>query len=295
MFATPLSLTTETLHELPSFLHESDATNAWAHVYAAGRDLHSFLDAPIMDPTGNLWVADAPFGRIFRITPTGEWDLITRYDGWPAGLRFHRDGRLFIADQRHGILEFDVSLRKLTPAVTHAVGQRFLGVGHIVFDDDGGLYFSDAGQSGLHQANGALYRLRADGTLDCLVRGIPGPAGLALSADRQTVMMAVAGDNAVWRVPLLDDGVARVSRHIGLTGGAGVGGIAIDYDDNLYVTHRGLGAVWAFDKRGEVRYRVDSSRGDWTTGVAFDPHDPRNLLITEAQTGVVLKGSLPLY
>jgi len=50
-----------------------------------------------------------------------------------------------------------------------------------------------------------------------------------------------------------------------------------------------------FDKRGEPKYRVDSSRGDWVTGLAIDPADPRTVLITEAQTGVVLKASLPMY
>jgi gluconolactonase len=111
--------------------------------------------------------------------------------------------------------------------------------------------------------------------------------------------MAVAGDNAIWRVPLVDGGVSKVGRYIQLSGGwganAGPGGIAMDSDDNVYVAHQGMGCVWMFDKRGEPKYRVDSSRGDTTTGITIDPSDPRTILVTEAQTGVVLKASLPMY
>ena len=299
MYSTPLSLTTDTHFELPSFLHEAGTENAWAHANLGGRDIHSFLDAPVFDQSGNLWLADTPFGRIFRVTPTGEWDLITKYDGWPRGLKFHADGRLFIADQRHGILQFDVSLRKLSPVVTHYVGQRFLGVSDLVFASNGDLFFSDAGQSGLQAADGAVYRLKANGELQRLVGGIPGPTGVALSVNEDTVLIGVAGDNAIWRAPLVEGGVSRVGRAIGLSGGfgamAGPGGIVTDSDDNIFVAHNGMGCVWMFDKRGEPKYRVDSSRGDWITGLTLDPTDPRTILMTEAQTGVLLKASLPMY
>lgn len=299
MYSTPLSLTTDTHFELPSFLHEAGTENPWSHANLGGRDIHSFLAAPVFDTSGNLWLADTPFGRIFRVTPTGEWDLITKYDGWPGGLKFHADGRLFIADQRHGILQFDVSLRKLSPVVTHYVGQRFLGVSDLVFATNGDLFFSDAGQSGLQAADGALYRLKANGELQRLVGGIPGPTGVALSVKEDTILLGVAGDNAIWRAPLVEGGVSKVGRAIQLSGGfgamAGPGGIVTDSDDNVFVAHNGMGCVWMFDKRGEPKYRVDSSRGDWISGLTLDPADPRTIVITEAQTGVLLKASLPMY
>ncbi len=295
MFSAPLSLTSDTHFELPSFLHDSGADNAWAHANLAGKDIHSFLVAPCFDASGNLWVCDTPFGRIFRITQTGEWDLIVKYDGWPSGLRFHTDGRLFVADYRHGILSLDISLRKLTPVVTHHISQRFLGVADLLFAGNGDLYFSDQGQTGLHNTNGGVFRLTADGTLQKLVSNVPCPAGLALSANEQVLFVAATHDNAVWRVPLVDGGVSRVSRFVQLSGGIGPGGIVIDSDDNLFAAHQGLGCVWMFDKRGEPKYRVDSSRGDLTTALTLDPADPRSILITEAQTGSILKATLPMY
>ena len=55
---------------------------------------------PVVRPRGNLWIVDIPFGRIFRISPQKEWDLVVQYDGWPNGLKFHKDGRAFIADYK---------------------------------------------------------------------------------------------------------------------------------------------------------------------------------------------------
>jgi gluconolactonase len=299
MFSAPLSLTTDTHFELPSYLHEQGADNAWSHANMGGRDIHSYLVAPLFDATGNLWLCDTPFGRIFRVTPTGEWDLIIKYDGWPSGLRFHRDGRLFVADARHGILSLDINLRKLSPVVTHHLSQRFLGVNDLLFASNGDLYFTDPGQSGLHNAIGAVYRLKANGAEfgECqqLIDNIPSPMGLALSVSEESLLIAAGNDNAIWRAPLVEGGVSRVSKFIQLSGGVGPGGLAIDSDDNLYVAHHGLGAAWMFDKRGEAKYRIDSSRGDYTTALTTDPNDPRVVLMTESQTGTVLKASLPMY
>lgn len=295
MFNAPLSLTTDTAFELPSYLHESGAHNPWVDANLHGKDIHSFLEGPCFDADGRLWLVDVPFGRIFRVTPTGEWDLIVKYDGWPNGLKFHPDGRLLIADYRHGLLAMDVESRRISPLVTHFISSRFIGVNDLTFAANGDLYFTDQGQSGLHDACGAVYRLKSDGTLQQLLDGIPSPNGLVLSPDENFLFVAVTRDNAVWRVPLVEGGVSKVGKFIQLSGGTGPDGLAIDSDSNLYVVHHGLGCVWQFDKRGEARYRIDSSRGDWTTNLAIHPHHPNELFITESQTGTVLKATLPLY
>ena len=295
MFNAPLSLTTETAFELPAYLHESGAHNPWVEANLHGKDIHSFLEGPCFDSQANLWVADIPFGRIFRITPTGEWDLIVKYDGWPNGLKFHADGRLIIADYRHGLLALDVESQRITPLVTHHVSQRFKGVNDLTFASNGDIYFTDQGQTGLHDPSGAVYRMNADGKLQQLLAGIPSPNGLVLSEDQNFLFVAVTRDNAIWRVPLVEGGVSKVGKFIQLSGGTGPDGIAIDNDGNLYVAHQGLGCVWQFDRRGEAKYRIDSSRGDWTTNLAIHPQHPNEIYITESQTGCVLKATIPMY
>ncbi len=295
MSPVPLSLTTETAFELPAYLHESSVGNAWVDANLHGRDVHSFLTGPCFDRQGNLWLADVPFGRIFRITQTGEWDLISKYDGWPCGLKFHPDGRLIIADYRHGLLALDVDARKISPFLTHQFSQRFMGVSDLTFAKNGDLYFTDPGQTGLHDASGAVYRLTHGGHLQRLLDKVPGPNGVVLSADENFLLIAATRDNAIWCAPLIDGGVSKVGKFIQLSGGTGPHGITTDSDGNLLVAHAGLGCAWCFNKRGEAKYRVDSSRGDWTTHVAIHPFHPDEIFITESQTGSVLKAILPMY
>ena len=295
MFPAPIFLTTETAFELPAYLHESSAGNAWVDANLQGHDVHSFLTAPCFDRQGNLWLADVPFGRIFRITQTGEWDLIIKYDGWPGGLKFHPDGRLIIADCRHGLLALDVDARKISPFLTHQYSQRFMGVSDLTFAKNGDLYFTDSGQTGLHDATGVVYRLTNDGHLQRLLDNVPGPNGVVLSADENFIWVAATRDNAIWCAPLIDGGVSKVGKFIQLSGGTGPDGITIDGDGNLLVAHAGLGCVWCFNKRGEPKYRLDSSRGDWTTHVAIHPFHLDEIFIIESQTGSVLKAILPMY
>ncbi len=295
MFSAPLSLSTETAFELPGYLQESGAHNAWVAANLFGRDVGSYLSGLAFGKEGRLWVSDTPFGRIFRVTPTGEWDLILRYDGWPAELAFHPDGRLIIADQRHGLLALDTDTRNVSPWVTHCRSQRFLGVFGLTFAMNGDCYFSDRGQSGLDDRHGAVYRISADGMLDKLVGGIPGPSGLALSSDERHLLIAATRDNAIWRVPLSTEGATRSGCFIRMSAGSGPVGLAVDADDNLFVGHDGLGTAWQFDRRGEPKYRMDSTRGDWTGAIARHPMHPNELFVAEAQTGAILKAVLPLY
>ena len=67
--------------------------------------------APPSTGTGNLYCVDIPWGRVFRIDPKGEFTLIAEYDGEPNGLKIHRDGRIFIADYKHGIMVLDPARR----------------------------------------------------------------------------------------------------------------------------------------------------------------------------------------
>ncbi|MET1081703.1 MAG: hypothetical protein ABWY12_01410, partial [Burkholderiales bacterium] len=77
---------------------------AWSDPNRQGAAVDSFLEGPEFDRKGNLYCVDIPFGRIFRVDPRGEWELVVQYDGWPNGLKIHRDGRLFVCDYKRGLM-----------------------------------------------------------------------------------------------------------------------------------------------------------------------------------------------
>lgn len=53
----------------------------------------------------------------------------------------------------------------------------------------GNLYFSDQGQTGLHDPTGRLYRLRPNGQLDVLLANVPSPNGVALSPEERVLYL----------------------------------------------------------------------------------------------------------
>ncbi|MEY3621478.1 MAG: hypothetical protein RL132_560 [Pseudomonadota bacterium] len=93
--------------------YRSKQRSAWSDPNRQGAAVECFLEGPSFDRQGNLWFVDIPFGRIFRIDPKGNWDLVTQYDGWPNGLKFHRDGSAYICDYKKGLLRLDTVTGKI--------------------------------------------------------------------------------------------------------------------------------------------------------------------------------------
>jgi len=136
----------------------------WADANRGGAIADSFLEGPVFDRSGNLYVTDIPWGRVFRIAPDREWSLVAEYDGEPNGMKFLDDRRLLITDYKNGLMALDVATGTITPHLARRNSERFKGVNDLIFDAQGNLYFTDQGQSGLHDPSGRLYRLRPTGS-----------------------------------------------------------------------------------------------------------------------------------
>jgi gluconolactonase len=295
LFAPPQELPTTVFSRVPDHLRMKNRSSGWAF----GKDtahLHSFLEGPSFDREGNLLVTDIPYGRILRVTPKGEWSVLAEYDGWPNGLKIHRDGRAFIADHRRGIMQLDTKTGEVTPVLQEVRREGFKGTNDLTFASNGDLYFTDQGQTGLQDASGRVFRLRASGQVDCLLDNIPSPNGLVLSPDEKTLYVAVTRANQIWRLPLHPDGTtSKVGTFIVLSGGhSGPDGLAMDSQGGLAVAHCGLGAVWLFDRLGQPKFRVQSCEGLSTTNIAYGGPDNRSLFITESDSGSILRAEVPV-
>jgi len=167
---------------LPDRFREARVT-PWSAANRAGLPLDSFLEAPVFDGQGNLYVSDIPNGRIFRIGPKGEWELVVQYEGEPNGMKFASEGEIIVADYRNGLMALDVKRGTVRGFLERRNTERFKGVNDLVFDSRGNLYFTDQGQTGLHDPTGRVYRLGANGRLELLLGNVPSPNGLALSPE----------------------------------------------------------------------------------------------------------------
>jgi gluconolactonase len=296
MFAPPEKCKAEVFTRIPERFHVKDRQSEWARTQLHGAPAPVFLEGPSFDRDGNLWVVDIPWGRIFRIDPQGGVELAAEYDGEPNGLKFHPDGRAFIADYRRGIMVLDPRTGRVEPYLERARLERFKGCNDLFFASNGDLYFTDQGQTGLHDASGRLFRLRASGQLDLVLQGIPSPNGLVMNLDETAVYLAVTRDNAIWRVPLMADGTAtKVGAYIRMSGGGGPDGIALDAQGGLAVCHVGFGAVWIFSPRGEPLVRIDApDGGTYTTNCAYGGADGRTLYMLESKSGCVFTARVPV-
>lgn len=296
MYAPPEIIETEIFARLPEKFRRKDPDNPWVIVNRRGLPADSFLEGPSFDRDGNLYIVDIPYGRIFRISPAGEFTLVAEYDGEPNGLKIAKDGRIVITDYRHGLMLLDPASGKVSSLLERRWSERFKGVNDLVFAKNGDIYFTDQGQTGMHDPTGRVYRLRVDGTLDLLVNNVPSPNGLVLNGAEHILYVAATRGNNVWRVPLMPDGtVSKVGIFVQLSGSlGGPDGMAMDLDDNLVIAHAGLGSVWVFSRMGEPLYRVKSCAGLATTNVAYGGPDNKTLYITESETGSILQARMPV-
>lgn len=295
MYAAPPALVAKEFARLPDSLRKPEGTSEW-HQYQPGlQPPHSLLEGPSFDRQGRLYCVDVPWGRVFRVDVEGRFELIAEYPGEPNGLKFHEDGRIFIADYARGIVLLDPDSGEVTPLIERVNLERLRAVNDLVFASNGDLYFTDQGLTGLHDASGRVFRRRADGRIDCLLDNVPSPNGLVLDPSESVLYLAVTRANAIWRVPLTrDGGVSKVGTFIQMSGGGGPDGLAIDEDGNLAVAHVGLGAVWLFSSRGEPMLRINSPLGTLTTNIAYGGPDRKVLYITESESGSILTAPMPV-
>ena len=285
----PETIETEPFTAMPEALRRPVVTD-WARANKGGHPVDCFLEGPCFDAAGNLHVTDIPHGRVFRIAPDGSWTQLAEWDGEPNGLAFHPDGRLLIADYKNGILSLDPAGGTPEPYLARRNSERFKGVNDLIVTRTGEIYFTDQGQTGLHDPTGRVFRLNPSGRLDCLITNGVSPNGLVLSADESVLFVAMTRDNSVWRVPLQRDGsVSKVGRFTSFHGTSGPDGLVMDECGNLLVAHASLGSVFVQGPQGEPLARIRSCRGQTVTNLTFGRSDRSTLYMTESRTGTVLR------
>src|ERR1700752_309827 len=206
----PRLIETQIFSAMPAEFRRSVRSD-WADANRPGAPTDCFIEGPSFDADGNLYIVDIPFGRIFQISPDRKWTLVVEYEGWPNGLKCAaRAGRML-------------------PVLSARNSESFKGCNDLHIAGNGDIYFTDQGQTGLHDPAGRVYRLSPGGRLDCLIDTGVSPNGLVLDPAEKVLLVAMTRDNAVWRMPLMKDGsVAKVGRFCSLFGTSGPDGMTVD-------------------------------------------------------------------
>jgi gluconolactonase len=293
----PLELIkTNVFSSMPQKYRKKNRTK-WSDPNRQFAEVECFLEGPSFDRQGNLYITDIPFGRIFRITPKGEWDLVIQYEGWPNGLKFHKDGRIFVADYRLGLLLLDAKAGKVEPLLETAYSEGFKGLNDLHFTANGDLYFTDQGQTGITDPTGLVYRLKANGDLQRLVNNIPSPNGITTNSTDKQVYVGVTRSQQIWRLPIMHDGqISKTGVAVQLSGGVGgPDGIEMDAENGLLVCQLGVG-IWRFNANMLPTHLVcsDDPKHHHLANLAFGGPDYKTIYITESLSGDVLIAEMPV-
>jgi gluconolactonase len=186
-------------------------------------------------------------------------------------------------------MELDVKSATMRGLLTSRNSESFRGCNDLHLASNGDIYFTDQGQTGLHDPTGRVYRFTKSGRLDCLIDTGVSPNGLVLDRSEAALFVAMTRDNAVWRLPFMKDGsVSKVGRFCSMFGPSGPDGMTMDQQGRLFVAHASLGHVFVFAPNGELIARIKSCAGATCTNVAIGGNNRDRLYITESATGTVL-------
>jgi gluconolactonase len=253
-------------------------------------------EGPAFDRQGNLFFVNWLSSSIMRLTPGGEVSEWFNTAGIPAGLAFHADGSLYVADEGdaiHGVLRLTPDRQRGVVADAYQ-GRPLNGANDLVFDARGVLYFSDPWGSSVETPIGAFYRCFPDGRLEQLDSGLAFPNGVALAADGAAAYLAETGHNRILRYAIGPDGAVGPRQvWAELEGGHGPDGMCFDVAGRLHVAQFGAGQVYVLGPDGRLVEAI-AVPGANPTNCAFGGPDWQTLVITLYRVRMTTPG-LPLY
>ncbi|MES0884940.1 SMP-30/gluconolactonase/LRE family protein [Roseibium sp. SCP14] len=279
---------------LPDDLRHKGEPSVWAKMTRPGLQMHSFLEGAFFDDDKHLWLSDVPYGRVFRVSPQGQWEVMHKIDGEPHSMRIAPDGRRMAVDYRHGLVELTGpdSFEVLTQGLPD---QPFLGLSDMSYGPDDTLWFTDSGRTSLSDPAGRVYCMRPEGDLRLVLDCVPYSNGICLSPDGAWVYVAVTRANQIWRLSsrLPATGQPMAGVFLQLSGGLGPDGLATNGKGQLAVAQAQAGRAYVFDGLGDAIAEIRLPQGLWTTSVTFHPDDDALLFITDAQHGAVFTCRIP--
>ena len=255
----------------------------------------TFLEGPVFDREDNLFVTHPQAGKVFRITPQKQMNIIFEDNKIEVdGAAFHRDGRLFIACLTGELLILSPENYKPTP-VYPEYRDNTLTMNDLVFDPKGNLYVTDFTGT-VMEPTGGVYRINADlKTIEPVVLGLASPNGVSLSPEANVLWIGASNSNMILRIALLEDGVtcSQVSGVIPVyfsTGAPGPDSNKVDSAGNLYQCIMGQGRIIVLNRQGIPVANViipgrDEGKFLRTSNLAFRPGTAEGYITTSGDGG----------
>lgn len=279
-----------------------------------------FPEGPVAMADGSVLVAEIKGRRVTRVRPDGAKESLVETGGGPNGLAIGPDGALWIANnggsfswheqmgltvpgptppghEGGSIQRFDFAAGRLETVHDGCDGRRLVGPNDLVFDLDGGLWFTDHGCTTADGRRfGALCYAGGSG-LSRQRDGLVAPNGVGLSPDGRTLYVADTWLQRLWAFDVESPGVLAAP---GLAPGRVVANLP-DYQllDSLAVEAGGRVCVATIVNGGITAIEPDGTLEHFPfpdpicTNLCFGGEDMRDAWITASGTGRLYKARWP--
>jgi gluconolactonase len=276
-----------------------------------------FPEGPVALPNGDVIVVELKGGCITRVHPDGSKETVAAPGGSPNGQAIGPDGALYVcnsggwdfrdimgfavpethlpAHHSGGRIErVDLDSGDVKVLYTECDGNKLIGPNDIVFDEHGGMYFTDHGRrEGRVQHVGAIYYAQPDGSsITEVVFPSESPNGIGLSPDGNTLYAAETNTGRLYAWTLTGPGEVAEGP-MGGTGGTPICGLAgfqlfdslgVDSAGNVVVATLVTGCLTVISPTGDVLDQVMT--GDlMTTNVCWGGPDLTTAYVTCSGTG----------
>jgi gluconolactonase len=283
----------------------------------------SFPEGPIAMADGSIILVEIRRGTLSRVAPDGTISVIATLGGGPNGAAIGPDGAVYVcnnggrfafhevqglvfpgsAPQDHksgSIQRVDLATGEFTTLYTEVGDWPLWAPNDIVFDSDGGFWFTDHGRNdGRTLQLGGVFYARIDGSSIKRIRGgMISPNGIGLSPDEKTVYVADTALGRLWGFALSAPGVLgeQPSYQSGavianLAGYQMVDSLAVEASGNVCVATLMNGGITVFTPEGETEHVPFPDL--LTTNICFGGEDMRDAWITCSSTGKLFKTRWP--
>lgn len=217
----------------------------------------NILEGLCFDRNGDLFVCNTPMGRIYKIDMKKKTvSLFMEMEGYyPSAIKIHKDGRLFITmagSPEGGFILIASEKGEVLDRIIRGTGKM---IDDMVFDKDGGFYFSDLAGTGDRKTAGVFYVEPDYKTVHPVVReGMIASNGIALNPAGDHLWVTEYGAGRLHYLGLAKDRYTVPDCESNIpyffTGMEGPDSCCIDEDGNLYVAMCGQGRFLIFNQNG---------------------------------------------
>ena len=275
-----------------------------------------FPEGPIAMPDGSVVLVEIARGTLSRVNVDGSVDVVAHLGGGPNGAAIGPDGACYVcnnggfewhrsskglwfpgaqaADYPGGSIQrVDLQTGAFETVYEACNGHRLCGPNDIVFDAQGGMWFTDHGkQRARDRDRTGVFYAKPDGShIEEVIFPLEGPNGIGLSPDEKTLYVAETPTGRLWAYDIDSPGQLASTR------GRMMAQIP-DYHlfDSLAVDAAGNVCVATIVTGGITVHSADGSRAHLvempdriTTNICFGGENLQTAYVTLSSTGKLLK------